>query len=287
MLKEDLVSLLNLPLNCEMKDVYIKARRYAKEVHSDSNPEKHTQWMQFEAAWDVIKRLHSQNRSFSEYEEVLSKVKWKPFDNAQKKESSNTRRSSATNSHPRSKANNSSPRRPIRGADIYLRERIRFDDLVYGCTLILKTPTNSVFYDAKTPLEPFSVYVPPTSLTLNKNGSLSQASLNRVFGKKIKVVGAGEKGRDGGISGDLIISFEVQIEKKIESLQEVINNLFWSTNQIAFKSQSDSLFRPLLGLVVIITSLYTMGSVDGGFLYFLGFGGFFGGIGLLLSPLLD
>jgi len=73
------------------------------------------------------------------------------------------------------------------------------------------------------------IVVTPTPLWTNKNGSISQKSLNAVFTKKIVVNGYGGKGRQGGAPGNLIITFEVDLSES-QSVKDAIAEHFGMKN---------------------------------------------------------
>lgn len=286
MLKEDLVVLLDLPPNSEITDVYSKARRYAKSVHSDANPDKHSEWMRFEPAWDVIKKLHTQKRSFDDYIQELENVKWKPSNSANKTTDSKERPKSEEETASTGRTQQPPPKNPKKGSDIFLHEKIGFDDLVYGCTLILRIPRNSAVFDSKHPSETLEVVVSPTLLSFNKNGSISKSSLDKIFNKKIKVFGAGEKGRDGGRAGDLIIELALDFDNAGKSIYEIVNKHMLLQYGVTFPQKSPSPVAPFLGLAIVVGSLLVL-NVENTFLAFLGVAGFFGGFIYLVSSLLD
>jgi hypothetical protein len=60
---------------------------------------------------------------------------------------------------------------------------------------------------------------------LNKNGSISQKSLNAIFNKKVVVYGGGRKGSYGGMNGDLIIELNIDTEKA-NSITEAIHGQY-------------------------------------------------------------
>lgn len=285
MLKEDLVEILELPPNCEISDVYSKARRYAKNVHSDAHPDKHLEWMRFEPAWDVIKKLHTQKRSFDEYSDELNQVKWKPRHSSTQNTASSHRHRSEEGL-PGSGDSPIPPKTTKKGADIFLKERISFDDLVNGCTLILRIPRHSALFQPNNSQASLEVLVSPMPLTFNKNGSIKTSALDRIFNRKVKVPGAGQIGSNGGRAGDLIIHFEVDFENLGRSIQEVIHTLNWQRCEFIFQKKSASPLGPFLGFAMIIGGLLVV-EPESAFRSFLGVAGFFGGCIYLVSALLE
>ena len=56
-----LLKVLKLEYTSDIRVVYKAAKRYAREVHPDQNPDKKPQWLEFEIAYNVIKKLSDED----------------------------------------------------------------------------------------------------------------------------------------------------------------------------------------------------------------------------------
>ena len=223
-----LLKVLKLEYTSDIRVVYKAAKRYAMEVHPDKDPDKEPLWLEFEIAYNVIKKLSDSGQSFDRYTDVLESTP------GGKKHQGGNPGNTSTKPKPKpgpqkSQQQQSRPttEKPIRGADISNRVKVTFDQIVYGCTLNLKIPSGSAMKDPN--LQKVKIVITPTPLWTNKNGSISQKSLNAVFTKKIVVNGYGEKGKHGGFSGNLIITFEVDLTES-QSVKDAISEHFGMKN---------------------------------------------------------
>jgi len=236
-----LLKVLKLEYTSDIRVVYKAAKRYAREVHPDQNPDKKHLWLEFEIAYNVIKKLSDSDLSFDRYTDVLESTP------GGKKHQGGNPGNTSTKPKPKpgpqkSQQQQSRPttEKPIRGADIRTRVKVTFDQIVYGCTLNLKIPAGSAMKDPN--LQKVKIVITPTPLWTNKNGSISQKSLNAVFTKKIVVNGYGEKGNHGGLSGNLIITFEVDLTES-QSVKDAISEHFGMKNPFYEPNASNDSFN--------------------------------------------
>ncbi len=226
-----LLKVLQIEYTSDIRQIYKAAKRYAKDVHPDQNPDKKHLWLEFEIAYDVIKRLSDAGLSFEHYTKTLENTPGR-----KKQEGGNTsggtHRSKQNQQSQKSqqKRSQSAPKNPRRGADINIRVAATFDKIVYGCSLSIRIPDDSA--KKFSPDQKLTIVVTPTPIWTNKDGSISQRSLNGVFNKKVIVYGGGKKGKDGGIPGDLIVNFEIDTTES-QSIREAISEHFNLSNPYA------------------------------------------------------
>jgi len=123
-----LLKVLKLEYTSDIRVVYKAAKRYARDVHPDQNPDKKHLWLEFEIAYNVIKRLSDLGLTFDQYSETLEKTPGGKKTNSgnsgntsnRAKQSDEPQKSQQT--HSQSSSNN-----PKRGADINIRVKATFD----------------------------------------------------------------------------------------------------------------------------------------------------------------
>jgi hypothetical protein len=231
-----LLKVLKLEYTSDIRVVYKAAKRYARDVHPDQNPDKKHLWLEFEIAYNVIKRLSDTGLSFDNYSEALDNTPGgKKTSSRQPGKTSNKAKQNEDSQKSQQKRSQSTSEKPKPGADISIRIKARFDQIVYGCTLDVKIPAPSANKDPS--IQRVTIEVTPTPIWTNKDGSISQKSLNAVFNKKVLVYGYGEKGSDGGSSGDLIVSFDIDTSES-QAIREVISVHFGMKNQFTDYSRS-------------------------------------------------
>ncbi len=205
-------------------------------MHPDQNPDKIDKWIEFEIAYNIIKKLSDLGLSFDQYSETLENTpggKKKDSVNSKAKTNKSSRSNESRNSHQNQSHKTSTA--SMRGADISIRVKASFDQIVYGCSLRVKIPTSSAGKNANNDL--LVIIVTPTPIWTNKDGSISQRSLNAVFNKKVTVNGYGENEIYGGIPGNLIIRFEIDTSRS-EAIRDVISNHFRTGHQDFYFGQT-------------------------------------------------
>jgi len=231
-----LLKVLKLEYTSDIRVVYKAAKRYARDVHPDQNPDKKHLWLEFEIAYNVIKRLSDTGLSFDNYSEALASTPGgKKTSSGQPGNTSNKAKQSEDSQKSQQRRSQSPPEKPKPGANISIRIKARFDQIVYGSTLNVKIPATSAKSDPS--IQRVTIEVTPTPIWTNKDGSISQKSLNAVFNKKVVVNGYGEKGSDGGSPGDLIVSFDIDTSES-QAIREVISVHFGMKNQFTDYSRS-------------------------------------------------
>lgn len=239
-----LLKVLKLEYTSDIRVVYKAAKRYARDVHPDQNPDKKHLWLEFEIAYNVIKRLNDSGLTFDQYSETLEKTPGgRKTNNGNPGNTSNRAKQSDEPQKSQQTRSQNSPKNSKRGADISIRVQATFDKIVYGGTLGINIPDGSakkVSADQK-----INIVVTPTPIWTNKDGSMSQRSLNGVFNKKVVVNGYGERGIYGGSPGNLIVSFDIDTSES-QAIREVISEYFGVKNQYTdfsrpkFKSEANS-----------------------------------------------
>lgn len=224
-----LLKVLKLEYTSDIRVVYKAAKRYARDVHPDQNPDKKHLWLEFEIAYNVIKRLNDSGLTFNQYSETLEKTPGaRKTNNGNPGNTSNRAKQSDEPQKSQQTRSQNSPKNSKRGADISIRVQATFDKIVYGGTLGINIPDVSakkVSADQK-----INIVVTPTPIWTNKDGSISQRSLNGVFNKKVVVNGYGERGSYGGSPGNLIVSFDIDTSES-QAIRQVISEYFGIKNQ--------------------------------------------------------
>jgi hypothetical protein len=234
--KSKLLKVLEIEYTEDIKVVYSAAKKYARKVHPDQNPDMKQQWLEFELAYNVIKRMSDTRKSFNEYDFELSKTPgWARNQNgSQNSSKSSSSQGSKTHSSSGPKAQKQKPQggnrsAATKGSDLFHTEGVTFDQIVYGCDLFIKRPVGSAA--PKNPTAPglIHVRVTPTPLWTNQDGSISKRSLGEVFQKKVVIYGAGQAGNNGGLAGNLIITFDIDISVN-QATRDIISQHFKNRN---------------------------------------------------------
>ena len=224
-----LLKILNLEYTSDIRVVYKAAKKYAIKVHPDQDPDKKYLWLEFEIAYNVIRKLSDSGLSFDRYTDLLEST---PGGKQQRQgNAGNSANQSKQSQEPRKSQQQRSQRpteKPARGSDINLRVKVTFDQIVYGCSLDVQIPVGSHMSNPN--LQFVKINVTSTPIWTNQDGSISKKSLNAVFNKLIVVKWYGEKGRHGGLSGDLKITFDINVNKS-KSIQDAISEHFRLRNE--------------------------------------------------------
>ena len=234
--KSKLLKILGIEYTEDIKVVYSAAKKYARKVHPDQNPDKKLQWLEFELAYNVIKRMSDTRKSFNEYDFELSKTPG--WERSRNKSQNSSQSSSSQGSKSRSsggpkaqkqKPRGEKPRATTKGSDLFHTESVTFDQIVYGCDLFIKRPLGTSA--PKDPTAPGLIHVllTPTPLWTNQDGSISKRSLGEVFKKKVVIYGAGQAGANGGLAGNLIITFDIDIRNN-QATRDTISQHFKNRN---------------------------------------------------------
>jgi len=210
--------LLKIEETDDIQIIYRAARRLAYKIHPDANSTSTKQWGEFEPFWDAIRNQRKdRNRTFV-------------FPNIE----------SDTNfaSNAQGKREGSRPREPKstkRGQDIHVMTKIKFDQIVSGCQKRIRIPEESSKFIPGQGIQYLLYEVTPTPLWLTQSGSVDDRARNAVFNKKVVIEGAGRAGINGGKSGNLKISFNVDVTGA-RAGQDLIEEYF--NKKLQFKLQS-------------------------------------------------
>ena len=168
-----LLKILNLKHTSDIRVVYKAAKKYALKVHPDKDPDKEYLWLEFEIAYNVIKKLSDSGLSFDRYTDVLESTPG----GKQRREGNagNSANQSKQSQEPRKSQQQRSQRpteKPVRGSDINLRVKVTFDQIVYGCILDVQIPVGSSMSNPN--LQFVKIDVTSTPIWTNQDGSISK-----------------------------------------------------------------------------------------------------------------
>lgn len=220
--KEKLFEVLGIAATHDIKIIYSAAKKYARTIHPDFYPEKMNDWLEFEPAYNEIKRLSVSKLPFEDFKSVISRPVEEPYDPSSDLENWETVKTEDLK--PKQDFDNDYSK-PTKGQNITIREVITFDQIVYGCQILVAIPQGATARGTTEQPNLLSITVTPTPIWTNQNGSISKKAINAVLAKKITIYGGGFHGSNGGPSGNLIIEFDVDMSRS-NAIRQAIDQHF-------------------------------------------------------------
>lgn len=205
--KSKLIRILNIQATDDMNIILAKARKYAFSIHPDRNPNYLKQWLEFEKAWDILKRIKDSKGNFSQYEFELSKIAGSQKVPIIKKQQ---KTGAAKDNKPPKNI------KPYRGKNITSEIAVDLLKIINGGEIEIEIPDNSIL-KTKTTNKSYTIKLSSSEAKFNKRGNFKlNENTSLLIPQLITIKDCGEVGGWGGANGDWLIL----IKPKEDSLKD-------------------------------------------------------------------